>query len=276
MEGETMKHEPLGQYAELEAVKKRIRALTEKKVDRGCTEQEAISAMEKVGELLSQFNLTIDQVYLSASPCQLYSFKVGDKQSPPIAGVALSLGDLFGCIAWQSRYGETLGANGKYRPSLVGDGCYLNFYGKADDIEMLKFMADVIWKAAETELAHYKATDPDYLAGEGGASLGRRSLSVDFQHGFVNRICERLRAMERANAENDPVVPNAPGSQGGTSLIVFKTQLVKTAYEDAGLPRLRTRSRRAGYGSSAYDAGRAAGGRVGLGGSTPRIGRAGS
>lgn len=45
-----------------------IRALLEKTVANGCTEDEAIAAAAKAAEMLAKHNLTVDEVELRANP----------------------------------------------------------------------------------------------------------------------------------------------------------------------------------------------------------------
>jgi len=46
-----------------------IRELSNKTIDRGCTEAEAFSAMKKIDELLTVYNLSLDKVFLDSVEC---------------------------------------------------------------------------------------------------------------------------------------------------------------------------------------------------------------
>src|SRR5262249_15499778 len=54
---------------ELDRVKAKIHALATKTVDRGCSEDEEMSAMEKVGKLLEQYNLTMEECDVREEKC---------------------------------------------------------------------------------------------------------------------------------------------------------------------------------------------------------------
>ncbi|RWP55088.1 DUF2786 domain-containing protein [Mesorhizobium sp.] len=74
---------------ELDKVKSKIRALSMKtiangcrEIANGCTEEEALSAMENVGELLEIYNLELGEVHLSAEPCIKASINLCRRTNP--------------------------------------------------------------------------------------------------------------------------------------------------------------------------------------------------
>ena len=54
--------------SERERIAARIRALRAKTVENGCTEAEAMAAAKKLAQLLADYNMTMDEADLRASP----------------------------------------------------------------------------------------------------------------------------------------------------------------------------------------------------------------
>jgi len=64
---------------ELQNIKEKIRKLVNKTISNGCTENEAMISAAKVGELLSHYNLSMDEVMLGQQECKTGSFKIPNR-----------------------------------------------------------------------------------------------------------------------------------------------------------------------------------------------------
>lgn len=69
----------MNQTQELARVKARIKALTEKTVANGCTEAEAMSAVEMVGRLLERYALSMDEIEVRTARCVQVEVELGSR-----------------------------------------------------------------------------------------------------------------------------------------------------------------------------------------------------
>lgn len=234
----------MSQHSEIEKVKARIKALAAKTIDNGCTEQEAMLAMEKVGELLRIFNLSMAEC-LSFEKANVNfitdSYVFNSKNHPSWDSALVHIGKFCDCRVWVN-YNYSFG---KKVSSQV------NFFGMEPDVEMAKYLVDVIAKAHETELAKFKTTE-EYV----NYPYHRRRITTDFSKGFASGVGDKLTVLKRKNdLENQKHVT-------GTSLVLVKMEHVNREFGKTGM-RLRTRTRTQGINSrSGYNQGKSAGSRI--------------
>ena len=218
-------------------IKARIRALAAKTVQNGCSEEEALTAINMVGKLLSQYNLSMNEVELRDEVCDTLKIDIGSKVRN---GVYYALSDIAGftdCKVWTNRV-TTL----KY--------C---FFGQESDLLMVKYLYDIILSAMATELSKFKKT------AEYKGAYSKKGATSSFTTGMAMRIGRRLNEMKaQMNGEEK-------AARGGSNaLIVLKNQVVNQAYRELGL-RLKKN-----YGGTnirdgaAYRSGQSAGDRVNL------------
>ncbi|WP_292553343.1 DUF2786 domain-containing protein [Mesorhizobium sp.] len=155
---------------ELDKVKSKIRALTMKTIANGCTEEEALAAMEKVGELLEIYNLELSEVHLSAEPCIKASINLCRRTNPYWAYIFNTIGVFTQTKAWMSK------------PNVC-------FYGLEPDVQLAVYLSKLILTAMEAESRRFKQTHT-YRR-----SLRRRHLTRSFQVGLVRRLNDRLEAL---------------------------------------------------------------------------------
>lgn len=166
------------QETELEKVKSRIRALLQKTSDKGCTEQEAMSAADKVGQLLDAYNLTMNEVLVHMATCEIKKFYLNFVNRHPFAGCVTHIADFCDCKVWR----KTL--KFEHKTEYV-------FFGFTHDIEYAVFLSETIFGALESEVENFKNTE-DYFD-----SRSKRSASQSFMHGMADRIAYRLDKMKR-------------------------------------------------------------------------------
>jgi len=68
--------------AALDKLKTRIQALRAKTIDNGCTEDEALSAVAKVAELLDRYDLSLTDVEIREAPCERREYERGCHLAP--------------------------------------------------------------------------------------------------------------------------------------------------------------------------------------------------
>ena len=140
-------------------------------------------------------------------------------------------------------------------------GSELVFFGSAPDTENAHNLADIIRMTMESEFQRYLGSyerDPS-------PSMHGRALRTSFMLGMARRVSERLDAMRAARGQRTQA---APASRA--LVVIAMQQVVTEKYAEYLRARgMRVGKARGGHVSNrsqdAYDAGAAAGGRVGLG-----------
>lgn len=233
----------MSQNLELANVINKIRHLSNKTVDKGATESEAMSAMSKVGELLQVYNLSLDQVFLQENACVKSVIETNKKQVIGAASCIVAIGRFCDLRVWQSSsYGTVR----------------LNLFGMETDIAMAKYLFDVIEKAIDSEVERYKNSE-EYLNYYGH----RRRLTASFRKGMEKRISHRLNEMSQ-NRKGEERLKTVHTPTGECSIVHIKKNKIDSEFEKLGL-NLRTVTRKSFTSNhSAYNAGMAAGGRINL------------
>jgi Protein of unknown function (DUF2786) len=230
---------------ELQKIKVRIMALANKTIDRGCSEEEAMSAIEKIGELLEVYNLTMEECDVREEKCVSVNIPLRGARSGPAKAFARNLARLFSAKYY--RTSEYTGEGYKRRAAYV-------FYVQQHDAEAVKYLFELMEKAVIHEAELYKATV------EYRDAVDRRAATLDFQEGMAERFAERLDTIRE---ESEAVMQAQKAT--GTALIVLKGKLVEEEFEKLGIKLRTTYS----YGRSTSDdnaraSGRAAADRVNL------------
>ena len=213
--------------AKRERIAATIRALRAKTVENGCTEAEALSAAQKLADLLQQHDMTLDEAELRESPFERY------EEAPPgwvgerLWKVADGIAHLTGVRYWVQRPGE--------RPSV-------SFFGFAREVDVAKYLLEICRGAMMRE-EHQRILGGDYVT-----RARQRRAVTPFLDGMADRLRQRLRDMK-------------PPEPTGTGLVVLRGALI-----DAAMPeKLRPRGARPSRDTEAgYRDGVAAGDRVAL------------
>jgi hypothetical protein len=205
-----------------------------------------MSAMEKVGKLLEQYNLTMEECDVREEKCVSVKIPLRGARSGHARLWARHLARLFCAKYYFSS--EYTGEGWKRRAEYV-------FYVQQHDAEAVRYLYELIDKAIAHEAELFKDT-PEYQE-----AWDRRAATLDFQEGMAERLAERLAKMRE---ENDAAMQARKST--GTALIVLKGKPVEEEFEKLGI-KLTTVYR--SYGRSTHDgnaraSGRAAGDRVNL------------
>jgi hypothetical protein len=219
------------QYSELDRIKLKIKALAAKTVDRGASEEEALSAMNVVGRLLQQYNLTMNELDVRDASFRTIYMELGRDRRHPIDHCIPAIAALTGTKTWfHKRWGTKAGS------------AYA-FFGQEQDLQMAEYLYRVIMTAMESEANAFKTTAGYRELVHAGY---KRSAYVSFQRGMGSRLCVRLIEMKRANdADLKARMPT------GSALVVLKGQLTEDAFKKEGF---KLRSARTGYHIGNHDA----------------------
>jgi hypothetical protein len=180
------------------AIKAKIRALAAKTVDNGCTEAEALAAMQMVGKLLSQYNLSMSEVEMSAEEMILKTIRTGSKHS--------------GGVYW-AVYGIGMITNTKPFIQRNSSEITYNFFGQETDVLMAEYLYRLIDGSINREVVTFKKTEIYKRA------TSARGASSSFIKAMGMRLGHRLIQMAR----EEEVQMN---SSGGRELMIIKGQLV--------------------------------------------------
>ena len=223
----------------LDKIKARIKALSERTVDRGCTESEASHAAALMGKLLQDYCLSMNDVDVRAAKCSTLSIKSGSRMKGPMHNVVGALGHFADCKIWyMSNSGEIV----------------YNFFGTESDLQAVEYLYRVIEQSLETSAAFFKTTSTYAL------SSSRRSATHSFKVGLVIRVGQRLREMK---AERDAAMHASAVT--GSALVVLKNQVVTDEFARLNLRTTMSRVTASIRDREATAAGREAGNRVNLG-----------
>lgn len=212
----------------LARVKRLVRALRDKTTDRGCTEEEAMAAAEKLGALLQEHDLELDETMLKEETGDATKRKV--RAADTYAGsVVVGIGRLCDLIVWKN-----------------GDTEFV-FYGTKHDLEIGSYLYEICCEAMDDDWGKYMD--------EHGYSMKKRQ---SFRMGFADRVCRRLTDIKR---ERDLARQKVSSS---TDLVVMKESNLKNQLAKEGI-KLRSGGRqRSPADRQAYARGAEAGDRVNL------------
>lgn len=178
--------------SERERIAARIRALRAKTVENGCTEAEAMAAAEKLAQLLADYNMTMDEADLRASP-------IGDHVHDAAGTVGLKLWKPASAIAklTNTRYWT----GGRAAPTRI------TFVGLTHEVEIAAYLLAICERAMRTESAaimHAVRRLPH---------IKQAARVMPFLDGMADRLAARILAM----------IPPQPTGRG---LVVLRNALI--------------------------------------------------
>jgi len=235
--------------SEISSIKKKIHALLSKTVDNGCTENEALSAAAKAGELMDHFNLSITDIDIKQTGCKQITIELPTVISGPLDSVVVALAAFCDCKVWFNRGRKVWGGD------ITRPGCY-NFFGLEPDVEMAEYLYRIIERAHKSSLGAFKKGSDYKFAPR------KKTATKSFGYAFSARLSGRLKEMK---ASRDEALRDAQREERtGRNLVVVKMEQVESEFADVGI-RLHKRSKsRHQFDSNAHAAGRKAGDKVGL------------
>lgn len=197
---------------EREKIAARIRALLQKTVDNGCTEDEAVAAAAKAAELLQRYNLTVDEVEMRASPFSRHTEQHSDPVGERLWKVAAAIGELTGARFWTSP---------------VGAPVEITFFGFDHEVQIARYLLEICTRAMRNEAAKLERTVALLV------ESARRRRILPFLDGMADRLARRIRDL----------VPPQPT---GTGIMVLHRELIDAALKAEGvaLENRKTRNSR--------------------------------
>jgi hypothetical protein len=199
----------------------RVKALLAKTMSNGCTEGEAMAALEKARKLMDTYELTESDLQPETEEAQIHATGYEDRYKIKW-NLCGAIAEFTRCRSWRNH------ANG------------VTFCGLESDVMLATWLLDTLQQFILREIENFLAERRH----RGMACP--RSVSSSFMRGATNRIALRLREL-------------TPAEPAGTGLVVSRGALIDAAMSKAGV-RLRT-SRSSWYytNSTAFTAGESAG-----------------
>jgi hypothetical protein len=208
----------------------RVRAILAKTMDNGCTEGEAMAALQKARELMAAYE--ISEAELNVTQEQEKATVRKDERPDPYdikRWLARGVGRFTRCRHW----------SGKNAGYAVG------FAGLESDVIFANWLLDTLQAFVLRELKAFQASRRK----EG--LNNPRIIGASFVHGCCERISARLIEL----------VPDQPIATSDTAnaLTVSRKALITQAMADAGISLTKSRKRSLNLHGGAYYAGNAAG-----------------
>lgn len=212
-----------------ERIAARIRALRAKTVENGCTEAEAMAAAEKLAQLLDDYNMTLDEADLRASP-------FGDHVHDAAGTVGLKLWKPADAIAklTNTRYWT----GGRAAPTRI------TFVGLTHEVEIAAYLLAICERAMRTE------SSAIMRAVRNLPHIKQAARVMPFLDGMADRLAARILAM---------IPPQPPGK----GLVVLRNALISEELARRGV-EIETGAARRPMNWGAYNDGVRAGDGVAL------------
>lgn len=200
--------------AELERAKRLIQKLVVRTETNGCTEEEALSAADKISELLNQFELRLDEVIIRQEKCvERRVFAPDEAMSSIIVGI----GELCHLVTYHE---------GDSKPVT-----YV-FFGMERDIELAVFLYEICHEAA----------DEGWAAHVNGGKGHQTKQKESYRMGFGSRLFQRfLELKEERDRHREELRRQAQST--GTDLVLVRDGIVEEEFAKTGV-RLRSSNRR--------------------------------
>jgi hypothetical protein len=219
----------------------RIRKLSAMTIANGCSEAEAQFAMEKVQQLMDEYQPTEQELRATARQCATDELVTMDDNHTDWSFIVTTAARYWGCKSWMSTRHEDLLGLGLPQKFHI-----FRFFGLPNDAAAAQVMTAMCFTAIQTEsTAFAKALSKKQRAGD------RAHAVRSFRMGMATRLSDRIQSMKAKR----------PVQATGQALTVLKDQLVTEEFAKLGL-RLRTYRTRASasVNSAAFAAGYARGG----------------
>jgi hypothetical protein len=223
----------MGATVNRESLLDKIRALLAKTTENGCTEAEALAALDKARAMIDAYEVTEADLQLTkAEAAVLRSEPPGSRDPHNIKrGMASAVARFCDCKVWR-------GSNG------------LVFCGLQSDAQFATWLLDNLTSFVQAELVKH-------LMGNIGDRGERRLVTASFAMGCTARISARLNALVEQSAK--------VAASNRRALVVTKAGLIADTMARHGIKLGKSRSSRRQVDRSAFTAGAAAGERASFG-----------
>jgi len=217
-----------------ESLLDKIRALLSKTTENGCTEAEALAALDKARAMMDAYEVTEADLQLTkAEAAVLRSEPAGSRDPHNIKWYLCSaVADFCDCKAWRARNGG------------------LVFCGLQSDAQFATWLLDSLAGFVQAELTRH-------LMGNLAPKGERRFVINGFVVGCTGRISTRLAELTARS--------KVVASSNSRALVITKTAAIKATMDKAGIKLRSSRSSSVRLDGNSYRAGQSAGDRASFG-----------
>ena len=205
----------------------RIQALLSKTTTNGCTEEEALAAAEKAAELLSKYNLTMDDLNTREETVKIDSMNYSNHA---LWRVARAISILTGCKYWTTTNRH--------------EYLKVSFAGLKHEVQIAHYLMDICERAV---------LEKERIINKNLALLtpaARRRRLIPYIDGMIDRLAERIIAMK-------------PEDKTGTALVVVN-DMIDEEMQRRGIKLFEHKSRNSRSLDDTYNLGKKAADKVGL------------
>jgi len=209
-----------------------------KTVDNGCTEEEAMAAAAKAGELMDKYGIESSEVEIRAEKCQTGAHKSragkhGDRErstgTSEVSMVATAIAEFCQCRVWR-----------------VPSNAEICYFGLPHDVEIAQYMTDSIETAMRSSFRKWRKGP------ERPRDVSGHRLRGQYMNSMASRLSDRLDEMTRARTAQHHETSD------GKSLVAVKSAVVEEQYAELGMKLKKPRDGTYHYDGRAAAAGRAA------------------
>jgi hypothetical protein len=224
----------------------KIKAIREKTLENGCTEQEAYIAAAMVEKLMNDYDISLTEVEVRGEEWDTLEIDTGKMVKGDLHHVIIAIGEFTDTKVWLSR--KFVGFDKRGRRQTMVTYC---FFGTQKDTEIAHFMYDMLQTAFKQEVKAYQKSK----AYQENPNHGR-TKTVSFKLGMSNRLSYRLQEMKQKQQESN---------QESGLMLYDKLAIVEEEFlKQTGLKLTKESKRRSKVDYGAYDSGQAAGDRVNI------------
>lgn len=237
---------------ERQKVLKRVNALLNKTVDRGCTEEEAMQAAQKAAELMEIYDIESTELDIKEGKCIKVEAKTETYGRKRLHQIAVPMARLFDCRVWADKYSD--------EETVV-------FFGFEHDAKVAGYIYETVQAAILNEIDTFR-NSAEYNDLSDAGHHGRTIMS-SFVNGITGRLCERIRDLARKKEKRvQERIEEEAKSDGGSSraLVALKQEKVNEEFDDLGMKLTKSYSRSYSRSQRAKEAGQRAADNVNLNG----------
>lgn len=170
-----------------EKILKKIRALQDKTIAAGCTEEEVEAAMHVLNNLMTEYNLTLEDIeeeYSEYDKDFVWSSEGKTNNNPTRFAVA-QLGDFCEVRVWWSKRYDSERRDWRHATT---------FFGEKKDVELAKYLYTVIDNSIKRAAERHKDYSLEYIKGD---TKTKNLILKSFKIGMAQRLSERMKEMVR-------------------------------------------------------------------------------
>jgi Protein of unknown function (DUF2786) len=220
-----------------EGLLEKIRGLLAKTLDNGCTESEAMAALDKAHAMMAAYAVSESELNLTREEKAILRREPPETKDPHLIKWRLTyaVARFCGCRAWRERGSKAL-----------------TFCGLPSDAQLATWMLDTLTAFVQNELVNHLM--------EVGPSRGeRRQVIRNFAIGCTDRISGRLNELREQRE-----LAAAPTSNA-RALVVVKDAAIQAKLDELGIHLCSGSGLCGASDSTSYGAGAAAGNRASFG-----------